>query len=494
VSLLDQGQWWIVQRWLERIPEQTRKSKVDLLLAELRIFEDTWKLEDISSILSTLESLGIENSDSKTRSYYLFHLGHQYTWARADAKKATEYLEQSKLLYTNEAMFGARREVILAIARQMLGKSALALKSLDDIEKNFSPSSLMHIRSLHSRVFVHILSGNMPDATTASERFHFATRNCDYKTVEAFSSYFRGNIAFQTFNEDVAEQAFCSTLGFNGMLNYRAYFDAMAGLILFSSLKGDEKVTESIFQEMNKKVATIKDTKLQIYYRSVRARVNWHIGQGDKELSWAQTDWTRQSPASYFFLIDVPDLTKVRIIVSHGSILEVQEALHVLADVVAFLNGVHNQYHSIDIEVLKAMALLRIGRKEHANESLIKALLLAEKRDTIRPVMEAYRVMPALFNQVEQSIATSRVLARIGLKSSSIKSPSKSVSKTDELSIREQEVIRLIAKGLRNKEIADQLGISTVTVKSHLTNIYRKLEVANRTSMLNKVRNLEIFS
>ena len=260
VSMLDQGQWWIVQHWLDRIPEQIRKSKVDLLLAELRIYEDTWKLEDISSILSTLESLGIENSDSKTRSYYLFHLGHHFTFARTDAKKATEYLEQSKkLLYNNEAMFGARREVILAIARQMLGKSALALKSLDDIEKNFSPSSLMHIRSLHSRVFVHILSGNMPDATTASERFHFATRNCDYKTVEAFSWYFRGNIAFQTFNVDVAEQAFCSTLGFNGMLNYRAYFDAMAGMILISSLKGDEKATESIFLEMNKKVAELKD-------------------------------------------------------------------------------------------------------------------------------------------------------------------------------------------------------------------------------------------
>ena len=106
------------------------------------------------------------------------------------------------------------------------------------------------------------------------------------------------------------------------------------------------------------------------------------------------------------------------------------------------------------------MALLRIGRKEHANESLIKALLMAEKRDTIRPVIEAYRVMPALFSEVEQSNVTRRVLSRIGLKSSSIKSPPKSVSETEELTLREQEVIRLISEGLRNKEIADQLHIS----------------------------------
>ena len=54
-------------------------------------------------------------------------------------------------------------------------------------------------------------------------------------------------------------------------------------------------------------------------------------------------------------------------------------------------------------------------------------------------------------------------------------------------------IVSLIADGLRNKEIADQLNISTVTVKSHLTNIYRKLEVPNRTSMLNKARNLQIL-
>ncbi len=123
----------------------------------------------------------------------------------------------------------------------------------------------------------------------------------------------------------------------------------------------------------------------------------------------------------------------------------------------------------------------------------MKALLMAENRDTIRPVIEAYRVMPALFSEVEQSNVTRRVLSRIGLKSSGIKSPPKPVSETEELTLREQEVIRLISEGLRNKEIAGQLHISVVTVKSHLTNIYRKLEVPNRTSMLNKVRNLQIL-
>lgn len=50
------------------------------------------------------------------------------------------------------------------------------------------------------------------------------------------------------------------------------------------------------------------------------------------------------------------------------------------------------------------------------------------------------------------------------------------------LSRREQEVLRLLARGRRNKEIALQLGVSVGTVKTHLRHIFRKLKVADRTS------------
>jgi DNA-binding NarL/FixJ family response regulator len=68
-----------------------------------------------------------------------------------------------------------------------------------------------------------------------------------------------------------------------------------------------------------------------------------------------------------------------------------------------------------------------------------------------------------------------------------------SYSKTEELPPGKQQVIRHIAKGFRNKEIAFQLHISTVTVKSHLTKIYRKPDVPNRSSMLNKARNMNVI-
>jgi two-component system NarL family response regulator len=50
-----------------------------------------------------------------------------------------------------------------------------------------------------------------------------------------------------------------------------------------------------------------------------------------------------------------------------------------------------------------------------------------------------------------------------------------------ELSTRELEVLKLIAKGLRNKEIGASLGIAEPTVKIHIKNIFEKLNVMDRT-------------
>jgi NarL family two-component system response regulator LiaR len=56
-----------------------------------------------------------------------------------------------------------------------------------------------------------------------------------------------------------------------------------------------------------------------------------------------------------------------------------------------------------------------------------------------------------------------------------------STGPSDVLSDREQEVLKLIAQGKTNQEIAAELLLSANTVKYHLQNIYRKLQVNNRT-------------
>jgi len=56
------------------------------------------------------------------------------------------------------------------------------------------------------------------------------------------------------------------------------------------------------------------------------------------------------------------------------------------------------------------------------------------------------------------------------------------------LSLREKDVLELLSKGLLYKEIAEELGVGTETVKKHLKNIYQKLHVQNKIEAVNKFR------
>jgi len=53
---------------------------------------------------------------------------------------------------------------------------------------------------------------------------------------------------------------------------------------------------------------------------------------------------------------------------------------------------------------------------------------------------------------------------------------------------REKEVLLLLSKGLTYKKTAEQMGVSHETIKKHLKNIYRKLNVQNKIEALNRVK------
>jgi DNA-binding NarL/FixJ family response regulator len=61
------------------------------------------------------------------------------------------------------------------------------------------------------------------------------------------------------------------------------------------------------------------------------------------------------------------------------------------------------------------------------------------------------------------------------------------------LTERELDVLRLLAAGLTNREIAEALYLSTNTVKSHLQSIYSKLEVHSRVHAVHRARELALL-
>ena len=61
------------------------------------------------------------------------------------------------------------------------------------------------------------------------------------------------------------------------------------------------------------------------------------------------------------------------------------------------------------------------------------------------------------------------------------------------LTATEQTVLRLMAQGFRNDEIADRMGKKTGTVKFHSNNIFRKLQVQNRQQAVKRGREINLL-
>jgi DNA-binding NarL/FixJ family response regulator len=63
----------------------------------------------------------------------------------------------------------------------------------------------------------------------------------------------------------------------------------------------------------------------------------------------------------------------------------------------------------------------------------------------------------------------------------------------ERLSGREHEILRLVAAGKSNGQIAADLFVTVGTVKTHLNNLYRKLDAHSRTQALARARDLKLI-
>ena len=118
------------------------------------------------------------------------------------------------------------------------------------------------------------------------------------------------------------------------------------------------------------------------------------------------------------------------------------------------------------------------------DESLFNALcagatgyLLKDARPA--QVLEAVKFLHAGGSPMGPGIAR-RVIA-------SFATPQKQPKEFELLTEREREVLEQLAKGQRYKEIAEGLHLSIDTVRTHVRNLYEKLQVSSRTDALNKL-------
>jgi LuxR family maltose regulon positive regulatory protein len=159
-------------------------------------------------------------------------------------------------------------------------------------------------------------------------------------------------------------------------------------------------------------------------------------------------------------------------------------------------------FNATRLLLLDALALYAQGETASAITTLKRAVVLAEPENYVRSFLDLGKPMEEFLSwslegkaldEPHQQAYVSKLLSRFDTNVSvEIKQPIGD-SLIEPLSQRELEVLRLIAKGLSNREISERLFLALSTVKGHTRIIFDKLQVQRRTEAVARARELGLL-
>jgi LuxR family maltose regulon positive regulatory protein len=164
------------------------------------------------------------------------------------------------------------------------------------------------------------------------------------------------------------------------------------------------------------------------------------------------------------------------------------EALELLESLLALARHLGRTDLTINIQILRSLAFEASDEVERAVTALEEALALAEPGGHVRTFVDEGHTMAKLLRQVPSHHTSpayvANLLAEFDLPETKAPldgpHPCQPQPLIEPLSEREIEVLRLLATGMTNPEIARELYIATSTVRSHCKSIYGKLNVHKR--------------
>jgi len=127
---------------------------------------------------------------------------------------------------------------------------------------------------------------------------------------------------------------------------------------------------------------------------------------------------------------------------------------------------------------------------DHAIHSLVRALELATHENNIRPFLDEGRHLLPLFRRIPKTHSAKIFAQKILVYSSN---PLDTKTLLEPLNKQELAVLRLLSQGLSNPEIAHHLVLAVSTVRWYVKQIFRKLEVHNRTQAASQAQKLDLL-
>lgn len=260
--------------------------------------------------------------------------------------------------------------------------------------------------------------------------------------------------------------------------------------------RGNLAAALTVAEEAERKVRGLNCPHWLLPIAALKTRLNLAAGDAEAAEAWLAHSrletYDRLSAARAY-----EHITRARVLLARGRAEEALlflERLRIFAEKEQRLPGV------IEISNLQAMACDAVGRTTEGLEILRRNMSLGRENGYLRSFVDEGAPMLALLRRLSRSrpvndTACVRQLITLLRESPVLRYPGlQAVSaRCDSLTFRELAVLRLAAKGLDNRSIAGELGVTLVTVKTHLTSIYGKLGVTGRRDAVERAHQLSIL-
>lgn len=270
--------------------------------------------------------------------------------------------------------------------------------------------------------------------------------------------------------------------------------------------RGETAAAEATMQTAVQRARRTGVARLVDWLHAEQARLWLMQGRLDATAAWAAA---ADYAGRHYSYTDTPDYLReidymalAQLAIGRG---QPELALPLLERLLTLAEQQSRQGSVIELLALQACALHGLGQPEAALASLLVALQAAAAEDYLRTLVDlgepmrnllstAYRELSGAGRRhAEQLLYIRRLLETFPRPDDALLPVTAIPDLVETLSEREIEVLRLIAAGLSNQEIADRLIVGLSTVKKHINNAYGKLQVSSRTQALIRARELGVI-
>jgi len=503
IRILNNDQWYILQTWLSMLPEQSVQQRPKLLLAQIWVYYFEYNFAFVPQLIERLESIVSNNPKEQSLYGELYLFKGVFCYWRGDGRQGLKYIKTALLHIPEEdTMTRGFAEIYYALTGQAQGRQERIVHEFNELLLN-DLALVRKSRLIIALAWIHLISGDLTVAASFNQLLQNTAVKGRINAFTVWSIYHKGIIHFQRneLHEAIHHFSQVEEIGDICLMLRRAQIDCMAGLALAYQTVHQSDSAVTTLERLSEYVNLLDDSTLLRVIESCKEHVS--LLKGETVHSSSRLGMGHTLPHEPMTLwLEIPAITECRVLLAENTYAVLQVAEQRLQEILLLNRDHHNTFQMIQILPLLALCYTKQNRSGEALEIMKQAVNLAQPGGFVRPFIEPGPLMRDLLKELlEQQIAegfVEKILAAFAEEKPGVVSqPPENQSKSfqllaDPLTNREQEILVHLAQGEKNKDIAENLFISLPTVKTHLKNIYQKLEVNSRLQAVNKAMTLGI--